>query len=283
MSALVSLHHVTRYAYDRPVALGPQLIRLRPAPHAGTRIARYSMEVTPVHDERWQSDPHGNWVARCTFAGTTREFSITVDLTAELAPVNPFDFFVEPYATTYPFALPSDLAHELTGYCDAEPAGARLKAFLQDLPPGPLDTVPFLVELNARVQRTVRYITRMEEGTLTPEETLAGGAGSCRDSAWLLVQALRHLRIPARFVSGYLIQLKPDAAPPAGDAPKPPASNRSPTDCCAARRPVVSRPDWSACASSPCDLGLAASWSPADFSLARNSVIGVFSSPSETN
>src|SRR5436190_68491 len=220
MSVTVSLHHATRYAYDRPVSLGPQLIRLRPAPHGRTRIARYAMRVTPAHDERWQSDPHGNWVARCTFPETTRAFSVTVDLQAELVAINPFDFFVEPYATTYPFALPSDLAHELAGYCDPEPAGTRLTAFLKDVPPGSVDTVPFLVDLNARVQRTVRYITRLEEGTLTPEETLADGAGSCRDSAWLLVQVLRRLGIPARFVSGYLIQLKPDVAPPAGDAPK---------------------------------------------------------------
>src|SRR4051812_46553258 len=155
MSVTVSLHHVTRYAYDRPVALGPQMIRLRPAPHGRTRIARYAMQVTPTHDERWQSDPHGNWVARCTFPEMTRGFSVTVDLHAELTPVNPFDFFVEPYATTYTFALPSDLAHELTGYCDPEPAGTRLAAFLKDLPPGPVDTVQFLVDLNARVQRTV--------------------------------------------------------------------------------------------------------------------------------
>src|SRR3954447_4043233 len=186
MSALISLHHVTRYAYDRPVALGPQLIRMRTEPHGRTRIALYAMQVTPEHDERWQSDPHGNWVARCTFPDMTREFSVTIDLQAALAPVNPFDFFVEPYATTYPFALPSDLAHELTGYCDPEPAGTRLTAFLKDLPRGPVDTVRFLVELNARVQRMVRYITRLEEGTLSPEETLAAGAGSCRDSAWLL-------------------------------------------------------------------------------------------------
>src|SRR3954470_12272985 len=218
MSVTVSLHHVTRYAYDRPVSLGPQLIRLRPAPHGRTRVARYSMHVTPAHDERWQSDPHGNWVARCTFAETTREFSVTVDLHAELTSINPFDFFVEPYATTYPFALPGDLAHELAGYCDPEPAGARLTGFLKDLPRGPVDTLPFLVDLNARVQATVRYITRLEEGTLTPEETLAAGEGSCRDSAWLLVQALRHLGIPARFVSGYLIQLKPDLAPLDGPA-----------------------------------------------------------------
>jgi uncharacterized protein (DUF2126 family)/transglutaminase-like putative cysteine protease len=218
MSVLVSLHHVTRYDYDRPVALGPQIIRLRPAPHARTRIPSYSLKVTPAHHVNWQHDPHGNWVARFTFPEKAREFSITVDLHAELAVINPFDFFVEPFAETYPFALPPDLAHELGGYLDLEPLGSRMRAFMGEVPRGPVGTVQFLVDLNNRVQRAVQYVVRIETGTRTPEETLEAGAGSCRDSAWLLVQALRHLGLAARFVSGYLIQLKPDVA--TGDSPE---------------------------------------------------------------
>jgi uncharacterized protein (DUF2126 family)/transglutaminase-like putative cysteine protease len=219
MSVLVSLHHVTRYVYDRPVALGPQLIRLRPAPHGRTRIPSYSLTIVPAaHHVNWQHDPHGNWIARYTFPEKTREFAVAVDLTAELVAVNPFDFFIEPYAASFPFALPDDLAHELAAYLETEPAGARLQAFLAAVPRAPTGTVQFLVSLNAEVQRAIRYLVREEAGTYTPEETLAAGEGSCRDSAWLLVQALRHLRIPARFVSGYLIQLKPDVAPLDGPA-----------------------------------------------------------------
>ena len=221
MSVLVSLHHVTRYVYDRPVALGPQMIRLRPAPHARTRTPSYSMKVVPAkHHVNWQHDPHGNWVARYTFPERTGEFSITVDLHAELTAVNPFDFFVEPYAVTYPFALPPDLAHELASYLETEPSGPRLAAFLASVPRTPTTTVQFLIDLNARVRSVVDYTVRLETGTNTPDETLQAGCGSCRDSAWLLVQALRHLGLAARFVSGYLIQLKPDIAPLDGIAPK---------------------------------------------------------------
>src|ERR1700752_431898 len=193
MPVTVSLHHATRYAYDRPISLGPQLIRLRPAPHGRTRMSSYSLSVTPAqHHLNWQHDAHGNWIARYTFPEKTSEFSITVDLTAELAPVNPFDFFIEPYAANFPFVLPNEQVRELATFLETEPAGPRLKAFLADIPRSWTGTVQFLVDLNNRAQSVVKYVTRMEEGTQTPEQTLQSGSGSCRDSAWLLGPTPRH-------------------------------------------------------------------------------------------
>jgi uncharacterized protein (DUF2126 family)/transglutaminase-like putative cysteine protease len=211
MSILAGLHHVTCYQYDRPIGLGPQVVRLRPAPHCRTRVQSYSLTVTPAeHFVNWLQDPNGNWLARFVFPEKTREFTVTVDLVADMAVVNPFDFFVEPFAESFPFAYPTEFAEELAPYLDAEPAGPRLAAFLASIPREQENTVNFLVELNQRLQREIRYLIRMEVGVLTPEETLTAGAGSCRDSAWLLVQILRHLGLAARFVSGYLIQLRPD-------------------------------------------------------------------------
>jgi len=222
MSILANLHHLTRYRYDRLVALAPQIIRLRPAPHCRTRIESYSLNVTPVqHFLNWQQDPNGNWLARLVFPEKTREFTITVDLIADMTVINPFDFFLEPFAETFPFAYPADFAEELAPYLDAEPAEPRLAAFLASIPRGRKDTIDVLVGLNQRLHREIRYLTRMESGVQTPEQTLAASAGSCRDSAWLQVQILRHLGLAARFVSGYLIQLRPDARPldgPAGAA-----------------------------------------------------------------
>ena len=217
MSIFVALNHVTHYTYDRPIDLGPQTIRLRPAPHTRTPILSYSLKVTPSnHFVNWQQDPQGNWLARFVFPEKANELKIEVDFTAQMTVINPFDFFVEPYADSFPFEYSADLKTELAPYLATIEPGPHLAAYLAGIKREATSTVNFLVGLNAELQKKIRYIIRMESGVQTPEETLSSGAGSCRDSAWLLIQIFRHLGLAARFVSGYLIQLRPDIDPVEG-------------------------------------------------------------------
>jgi uncharacterized protein (DUF2126 family)/transglutaminase-like putative cysteine protease len=215
MAIRVALHHKTSYHYDRNVELSPHQVRLRPAPHSRTPILAYSLTVAPEkHFLNWQQDPYGNYIARFVFPEKTRELSFTVDLIADLTVINPFDFFVEKSAETFPFSYDDTLNFELAQYLQPEPAPALLaewvKRFKAALPAEPMNTSDFLVFINQRLQADISYLVRMEPGVQTPEQTLTLKCGSCRDTAWLLVQILRHLGLAARFVSGYLIQLVAD-------------------------------------------------------------------------
>ncbi|GAB5469657.1 MAG: transglutaminase family protein [Rhodospirillales bacterium] len=211
MTIHVALNHTTSYRYDRPIALGPQVVRLRPAPHSRTAIVSYSLTVAPKrYFLNWQQDPHGNYLARLVFPEKEDHFTIAVDLVADMAVHNPFDFFLEPEAKAVPFSYDALTARDLEPYLATEAAGPLLQAWLAEVSAKPSDTVDYLVALNQRLQQDIGYVVRMEPGVQTPEETLRLAKGSCRDSGWLLVQILRHLGIAARFVSGYLIQLTAD-------------------------------------------------------------------------
>ncbi|BET68938.1 transglutaminase family protein [Opitutales bacterium ASA1] len=211
MAIHAALVHRTRYRYDRPIAVGPQLVRLRPAPHCRTPILSYALKVEPAgHFVNWQQDPHSNLLARIVFPEKISELSITVDLVAEMAVFNPFDFFLEPQANEFPFAYDASVLPDLTPYLRKDPLTPRFAAYLAGIDRKKVGTVDFLVALNLRLNQDIRYIVRMDPGVQTPEETLELGSGSCRDSALLLVQLLRHLGLAARFASGYLIQLKAD-------------------------------------------------------------------------
>ena len=258
MSIHVALHHQTHYRYDRPVSLGPQVVRLRPAPHSRTRILSYSFRARPEkHFINWQQDPQSNYLARLVFLEPVRELFVEVDLVAEMAVLNPFDFFLEPQAERFPFKYDKALDHELAPFLVRQPPMPEFTKYLgvlkRDLlngssgraPLAPADprtkgsepapvaaesdsrprTIDFLVALNQRLCRDIRYLIRLEPGVQTPEETLQIASGSCRDSAWLLCQLLRNLGFAARFVSGYLIQLTPDVK--SLDGPSGPAKDFS--------------------------------------------------------
>ena len=228
----VALQHRTRYVFDRLVEVYPHVVRLRPAPHTRTPIEAYSLDVEPAdHFVNWQQDAFGHVMARLVFPERARELTITVGLIAELKVINPFDFFVEDFAETFPFGYPKGLAEDLDPYLRPVDDGVegsgpadRVRAWVRDFPlVGGTRTIDFLVAVNRAVNADVGYSLRLEPGVQTPEHTLGTRIGSCRDSAWLLVSILREFGLAARFVSGYLVQLTSDVE--ALDGPSGPAAD----------------------------------------------------------
>ena len=232
MGIKVALEHRTSYTFDRLVQIYPHVVRLRPAPHSRTPIEAYSLDVEPAdHFINWQQDAFGNFLARLVFPNRTRSLTITVGLIADMKVINPFDFFIEEYAETFPFTYPKALADDLKPYLrpvdegvEGSGPGELVTAWVRNFSviPG-MRTIDFLVALNRAVNADVGYSVRMEPGVQTPDFTLRSGIGSCRDSAWLLVSVLRQLGLAARFVSGYLVQLTSDVK--ALDGPSGPSAD----------------------------------------------------------
>ena len=215
MALHVAITHRTQYRYSCSLELGPHVVRLRPAPHCRTPILAYALQITPrPHFLNWQQDPHGNFLARVVVPEKTQEFTATVDLVADMAILNPFDFFVDEQAVHWPFSYEPVLANELKPYLEPLPGTASFDRYLANIatPAMHMTTIDFVIGLNRRLSQAIAYRVRKETGVQTPEETLASGSGSCRDSGWLLVQVLRRVGLAARFVSGYLIQLRSDVA-----------------------------------------------------------------------
>jgi uncharacterized protein (DUF2126 family) len=211
MTICATIRHVTRYKYDRRIKVGPQIIRLRPAPHARTPILAYSLKVSPAeHFLNWQQDPQSNWLARVVVPEETDHLSVEVNLSAALNVINPFDFFLEPDAENFPFQYSPELAEELKPYLQTGRQDEAFYTYFKSIDRTPRQTTAFLFDLNAKLQRDIKYLIRMEPGIQSPGETLTKASGSCRDSGWLLVQLLRNMGLAARFASGYLIQLTPD-------------------------------------------------------------------------
>ncbi|WP_417583506.1 DUF2126 domain-containing protein [Nitrincola sp.] len=211
MTIRVALKHTTRYDFDKPVHLSPHLIRLRPAPHCRTPIDAYSLKVSGgEYFINWQQDPFGNHSARLVFPEKIRRLQVDIELIAPMTVINPFDFFLEDYADLFPFSYPEELCKELSPYLEITESGPLLTQWVKQTSTEPAAVVDFLVGLNQKLAADIEYTIRLEPGVQTAEETLQKALGSCRDSAWLMVQILRHLGLAARFVSGYLIQLKAD-------------------------------------------------------------------------
>jgi uncharacterized protein (DUF2126 family)/transglutaminase-like putative cysteine protease len=211
MTIRIALLHKTIYEFDRFVNVAPHVLRLRPAQHSRTHIHGYSLKVTPEnHFINWQQDPFGNFQARIVFPEKMKRMEFEVEVIADMTVINPFDFFVEKYAEKFPFTYDKLLTEELAPYLKIAEESDELDEWLEKVSLKPTPINDFLVALNSRLSGEISYGIRLEPGVQTCQETLTLKKGSCRDTAWLLVQALRKLGLAARFASGYLVQLTSD-------------------------------------------------------------------------
>ena len=211
MAIKIAIKHHTEYRFDRLTSIMPHVVRLRPAPHCRTPIESYSLKVQPEnHFINWQQDPFSNHLARMVFPEPTRKLVFDVEVIADMTVINPFDFFLDEKFDYCPFRYDKQLKKDLAPYLQITEKGPLLLDWLTKVDRRKTPTIDFLVDLNSRLMSELSYLVRMDPGVQTCEDTLTLRQGSCRDYAWLLVQILRHLGMAARFVSGYLVQLKAD-------------------------------------------------------------------------
>ena len=211
MAIKIAIEHYTEYRFDRMTDIMPHVVRLRPAPHCRTPIESYSLKVQPEnHFINWQQDPFSNHLARLVFPEPARKLVLSVEVIADMTVINPFDFFLDEKFDHIPFRYDSQLKKDLAPYLQITDKGPLLMDMLEKVDRKKTPTIDFLVNLNSLIMSELSYLIRMDPGVQTCEETLTLRQGSCRDYAWLLVQMMRHLGMAARFVSGYLVQLKAD-------------------------------------------------------------------------
>ena len=205
-----TIHHTTSHRYERPVSFSNHRLFLFPVPSHRRAVRHFEVETHPASRQRWVRDVYGNAVLVCNF-GLTESTELSFDTRIELAMAadNPFDFVLEPYATSYPFEYTDMDKVALVPYSSRLPAKDALNVLdwfrnaVSSTTEHP-DVVQFLTELNSAVRRDISYVRRDEEGIQTPDETLRLRAGSCRDMAVLFIAAVRQLGFAGRFVSGYL-------------------------------------------------------------------------------
>lgn len=209
------VRHNTVYRYARPVAFGPHRLMLRPRDSHDLRLVRTELTLSPLAKLRWLHDVFGNSVAIANFEGEAAELRIESTLYLERYALERPVFELDPDAAVYPFVYSSedrtDLGRQLERH-SPDPTGAIDEWAKSFVKAKPMDTLELLADINNSIKAQFAYQARDEEGTQTPIETLQKYSGTCRDYAFLMMEAVRSLGFGARFVTGYLYDPKLDGA-----------------------------------------------------------------------
>ena len=214
MSTRIALTHTIDRRYARRLVLPTHWLRLRPAPHTKAAIEAYSLSVgTEPHFLNWVRDPFENHLARLDLPEPVFGLNMAVDIVADLAPANPFDFLTEPYAASFPFEYPEQLQKELTPYLHLPKAGPRLADYLGALDADSAYIIEKLGKLTGNVHRSLAIVGSAQPGAVDLEDVVKRGTASPWEAAWLMAVSLRHLGVAARFTAGYRVVLASEAVP----------------------------------------------------------------------
>lgn len=199
--------HETRYSYERPVTFGPHRLLIRPRDSHAIRIVEASLVTSLPGATRWSYDANGNCV--CTFhpEGEADHLAITSRLVIDRYPAPLAALAVDDPHTVAPIVYGREDRAVLDPFIrpvtdDAESVLLRWLREQVERPDEP--ALAFLLRLNRAIHDGFEYRAREEEGVQGPAETVARQSGTCRDFAWLMVEALRRLGYAAVFATGYI-------------------------------------------------------------------------------
>ena len=208
MSVILQVEHTTVYRYARPVAFGEHRVMFRPRSGYDVQVLDLSLDVSPAADIRWVQDVFSNAVTLVTPRSAADHLEIVARFRIEHFGASGIASPLAAHAEIYPFSYSGEERIDLGGFLvpqHGDPDG-RVTAWANMFIPsiGDIATRRMLTDITETIKSDFAYVSRDVEGTQTPTQTLALRAGSCRDFALLMIEAVRRLGFAARFVSGYI-------------------------------------------------------------------------------
>lgn len=188
---ILDIQHETRYRYDTGAEYVIQQLRLTPREEAGQRVR--SWHIDAPGRLRAHTDSYGNRVHVLTLESPKPELCLRVHGRVETAadPVPMPAGMLNPAVYTAPTALTQ--------------ASPELLHLGRTCLTGPGDNLGRLFDLMGAIHQHIRYLPGSTHAGTTAGEALAQGCGVCQDQAHAFVAACRAARVPARYVSGYLL------------------------------------------------------------------------------
>ncbi|MBO6826697.1 MAG: transglutaminase family protein [Sneathiella sp.] len=201
------IRHRTEYRYHEPVTFGEHRLMFRPRDSHDLRHVSSQLTISPTAEVRWHHDVFSNSIAITEFKDAADHLTFESEVVVVHYGNEETEFPIDTYARHLPFAYSCDEVGDLARtnerhYPDPEQTVDQWA--IGYLEQGNNETDKVLAAMTHAIGSSFDYVTRLEEGTQTPNETLQRRQGTCRDFALLLIEAARSLGLAARFVTGYL-------------------------------------------------------------------------------